>query len=205
MARDRIWYALARHGIEIPVATHAVRLTQLPAPVPEAPEDAIERRIECLARVGLLASLDAGQVRRLATDNAERMFAAGEQVVRQGAPGDSMFVILSGRVEVTTREGDLPAVRLAVLGPGDFFGEMSLMTGVARVATVTTLEETRLLEVCKAAFGRVLETKPSLVEEIGAALRERMAERSRAIAGQEQAATDPAQDIFRRIRDFFSM
>jgi CRP-like cAMP-binding protein len=79
------------------------------------------------------------------------------------------------------------------------------MTGVARVATVTTLEETRLLEVCKAAFGRVLETKPSLVEEIGAALRERMAERSRAIAGQEQAATDPAQDIFRRIRDFFSM
>jgi small-conductance mechanosensitive channel/CRP-like cAMP-binding protein len=205
MARDRIWYALARHGIEIPVATHAVRLTQLPAPVPEAPEDAIERRIECLARVGLLASLDADQVRRLATDNAERMFAAGEQVVRQGAPGDSMFVILSGRVEVTTREGDLPAVRLAVLGPGDFFGEMSLMTGVARVATVTTLEETRLLEVCKAAFGRVLETKPSLVEEIGAALRERMAERSRAIAGQEQAATDPAQDIFRRIRDFFSM
>jgi CRP-like cAMP-binding protein len=71
--------------------------------------------------------------------------------------------------------------------------------------TVTTLEETRLLEVCKAAFGRVLETKPSLVEEIGAALRERMAERSRAIAGQEQAATDPAQDIFRRIHDFFSM
>jgi small-conductance mechanosensitive channel/CRP-like cAMP-binding protein len=205
MARDRIWYALARHGIEIPVATHAVRLTPLPAPVVEAPETTIERRIECLARVGLLASLDPGQVRQLATDNAERLFATGEQVVRQGTPGDSMFVILAGRVEVTTREGDLPPVRLAVLGPGDFFGEMSLMTGVARVATVTTLEETRLLEVRKHSFGRVLEARPSLVEEIGAALRERMAERSRAIAGQEQEPTEPIQDIFRRIRDFFSI
>jgi small-conductance mechanosensitive channel/CRP-like cAMP-binding protein len=205
MARDRIWYALARHGIEMPVATHAVRLTQLPAPVPEPPESTLERRVECLCRVGPLTSLDAGQVRRLATDNPERLFAAGEQVVRQGAPGDSMFVILAGRVEVTACEGDLPAVRLAVLGPGDFFGEMSLMTGAPRVATVTTLEETRLLEVCKTSFGRILEAKPSLVEEIGSALRERMAERSRAIEGREQEAPEPAQVILRRIRDFFSI
>ncbi|MCE9630676.1 MAG: mechanosensitive ion channel [Planctomycetia bacterium] len=205
MARDRIWYALSRQGIEIPVATHAVRLTELPAAVPEAPEATIERRIECLTRVGLLASLDAGQVRRLASDNAERLYAAGEQVVRQGAAGESLFVILAGRVEVSVREGDKPAVRLAVLGSGDYFGEMSLMTGAARLATVTTLEETRLLEICKDSFGRILAEKPGLIEQVGAALRERLADRSRAIAGQESPPPEPAQDIFARIRDFFSM
>ena len=205
MARDRIWYALSRYGIEIPVATHAVRLTEVPAAVPEAADAVIERRIESLGRVGLLDSLDAGQVRRLATGNAERLYAAGEQVVRQGAAGDRLFVILSGSVEVSAREGEKPAVRLAVLGPGDYFGEMSLMTGAARTATVTTLQETRLLEVCKDSFGRILVEKPGLVEQVGAALRERLASRSRAIAVQESLPSEPAQDIFARIRDFFAM
>jgi small-conductance mechanosensitive channel/CRP-like cAMP-binding protein len=204
MARDRIWYALARHGIEIPVTTHAVRLTELPAPVPEPPGAEVDRRAVCLERIGMLDSLDRDQVRNLAASNPERMYAAGEQVVRQGASGDSMFVILSGRVEVTTREGDLPPLRLAVLGPGDYFGEMSLMTGAARVATVTTLEETRLLEICKDSFGRILAARPELVEEIGAALRKRLAERFRAIAGQEPTV-EQGPDIFRRIRDFFAM
>jgi small-conductance mechanosensitive channel/CRP-like cAMP-binding protein len=205
MARDRIWYALARHGIEIPVATHAVRLTELPVAVPEPPDAGIDRRTECLARIGVLESLDGDQMRALAAANPERMYAAGEQVVRQGDAGDSMFVILSGRVEVTTREGDLPPVRLAVLGPGDYVGEMSLMTGAARVATVTTLEETRLLEICKDSFGRILASRPELVEEIGVALRTRLAERSRAIAGQEQAAVEPAPDLLRKIRKFFEI
>ena len=205
MARDRIWYALARHGIEIPVATHAVRLTTLPPPPPEPLEAEIDRRIASLARIGLLQSLDGDQVRSLAAQNPERMYAAGEQVVHQGAEGASMFVILSGRVEVTAWEGDLPPVRLAVLGVGEYFSEMSLMTGAARVATVTTLEETRLLEICKDSFGRILAARPELVEEIGAALRARLAERFRAIAGQEQAGADQAPDIFRTIREFFEI
>ncbi len=204
MARDRIWYALSRHGIEIPVATHAVRLTELPPVAPEPPGAAIERRVASLARVGLLDSLDAGQVRRLASDNEERFYAAGEQVVRQGAAGESLFVILAGRVEVSVREGDKPAVRLAVLGPGDYFGEMSLMTGAARMATVTTLEETRLLEVCKASFGRILAEQPGLVEQVGVALRERLSGRLQAIAGQEPPPPGPAPDIFAKIREFFA-
>jgi small-conductance mechanosensitive channel len=204
MARDRIWYALARHGIEIPVATHAVRLTPLPAPVPEPPEGPVCRRVECLERVGLLEPLGPDLVQTLAVENIDRVYAAGEQVIRQGEPGASLFVIMSGRVEVTARDGDLPPVRLAVLEPGDYFGEMSLMTGAARVATVTTLEETRLLEVGKVSFGRILAAHPDLVEELGRSLRLRLAERTQAIAGVERA-TPEVQDIFRRIRDFFAM
>jgi small-conductance mechanosensitive channel/CRP-like cAMP-binding protein len=204
MARDRIWYALARHGIEIPVATHAVRLTELPAPAPELPEAAVERRIECLAKVGMLEPLRAELVRRLAVENADRVYAAGEQVIRQGEAGDSLFVIMRGRVEVTAREGDAPAVKLAVLGPGDYFGEMSLMTGAPRVATITTLEETRLLEVGKGSFRAIVAEDPELVEKLGRFLRQRLSERTQAIAGVERAAPE-SQDLFQKIREFFSV
>ena len=204
MARDRIWYALARHGIEIPVATHAVRLTELPAPVAEPPEAAVGRRIECLEQVNLLEPLGPDLVRRLAEENIDRVYAAGEQVIRQGANGDSLFVIMRGRVEVTAREGDNPLVKLAVLGPGDYFGEMSLMTGASRTATITTLEETLLLEVSKESFRAILAAHPALVEKLGTSLQSRLAERTQAIAGAERAAPE-SQDLFQKIREFFSV
>jgi small-conductance mechanosensitive channel/CRP-like cAMP-binding protein len=204
MARDRIWYALARQGIEIPVATHAVRLTEFPAPAPEPHDAAVRRRIDCLERVGLLEPLGPELLRSLAADSVDRVYAAGEQVIRQGDAGDSMFVIMSGSVEVTAREGDLAVAKLAVLGPDDYFGEMSLMTGAPRVATVTTLSEARLLEVGKDPFRGILSAHPELVESLGHSLRQRLAGRTQAIAGAERSAPE-TQDIFRRIRDFFAV
>ena len=204
MARDRIWYALARHGIEIPVATHAVRLTELPPSLPEPPTAAVARRVACLERVGLLESLGPDQIRRLAESQVDRVYATGEQVVRQGAAGDSLFVIMAGRVEVTVRAEGGAATQLAVLGPGDYFGELSLMTGAARSATVTTLEETRLLELGKAAFREVLAVRPELVESLGAALRRRLAEREQAVALNTGRAAPEPPDMFQRIRDFFA-
>jgi small-conductance mechanosensitive channel len=204
MARDRIWYALARHGIEIPVATHAVRLTELPAPVPEPASAAVARRVACLERIGLLEPLGPDQIRRLAESHGDRVYATGEQVVRQGAAGDSMFVIMSGRVEVTVRGDGGAATQLAVLGLGDYFGELSLMTGAPRSATVTTLAETRLLELGKAAFREVLGVRPDLVEALGAALRRRLAEREQAVALQADRSAAEPQDMFQKIRDFFA-
>ena len=204
MARDRIWYALARHGIEIPVATHAVSLTPLPPPEPEKPAAVLDRRVATLDRLGLFAPLGNGLLRQLAADSLELVFAAAEPVIRQGDAGESMFVILSGRVEVTVRDQDGPEVRLAELTAGDFFGEMSLMTGAPRVATVTATEETRVMEVSKDSFRHVLEARPELVDELGRALHVRMAERAQAVAGITPTGPE-VQDIFRKIRDFFSL
>jgi CRP-like cAMP-binding protein len=204
MARDRIWYALARNGIEIPVATHAVSLTPLPPPEPEDPAAVLNRRVATLNRVGLLNSLGNDLLRQLAADSLERVFAAAEPVIRQGDTGQSMFVILSGRVEVTVRDQGGPEVRLAELMAGDFFGEMSLMTGAPRVASVTATEETRVMEVSKDSFRRVLEARPELIDELGRALHVRMAERAQAVAGITPTGPE-VQDICRKIRDFFSL
>ena len=136
----------------------------------------------------------------VATESAERVYAAGKAVIRQGESGASMFVVLLGRVEVTASEAGGPPVRLAELAAG----EMSLLTGAPRVATVTALEEAHLLEVGKEVFGHPLATRPELVDELGRALQLRMAERARAVAGVAPTGAE-AQDIFRTIRDFFSL
>ncbi|NCY02722.1 MAG: hypothetical protein EBX36_07360 [Planctomycetia bacterium] len=205
MARDRIWYALAREGIEIPVATQQIRLTHLPAPPAEPAEAATARRVDSLRRIGMLQVLNADQLARLAGENVERVFAAGEPVIRQGDPGASLFVIMSGAVEVTVRQGDTPTVRLATLEPGDYFGEMSLMTGTPRSATVTALVESRLLEVGKESFRRLIADMPDLVEGLGRALETRERGRDHALAVVERAAEPGHPDIFSRIRDFFAM
>lgn len=203
MVRDRIWYALAREGIEIPVATHAVRLVQLPAPAVEPADAAVARREHGLRGVGVLRPLDAGQIRRLAERTRERTFAAGEQVVHEGDPGTSLFVVLSGRVAVTARGTAGPGPLIAELGPGEYFGEMSLLTGAPRLATVTAVAETRLVEVCKEAFAALVAASPGLVETMGGPLRARLAERNRAVAGAAEPVAEPG-DVLRMIREFFS-
>ncbi|MFM1996220.1 MAG: hypothetical protein RLZZ111_607 [Planctomycetota bacterium] len=203
MARDRIWYAFAREGIEIPVATQQLRISRLPTPAAESPEEAVARREASLERIGLLEPLGPEHIHGLAALAAERVYAAGEPVIRQGDAGDSMFVILTGRVAVTVQQPGTAAVRLAELAAGDYFGEMSLMTGAPRSATVTALEETRLLEVGKESFRGILAAEPGLVDRLGAALEARQAERVRAIAGAERQSPE-AQDLLSRIRDFFA-
>ena len=204
MARDRIWFALARHGIEIPVATQAIRLQQLPPPPAAEPwEAAVERRVALLGGIPLLADLDDGQRRRLAAENRELVFAAGEPVVREGDVGDSMFVVVDGEVDVRAAGGARGTVSLARLGPGQVFGELSLLTGAPRSATVAATVETRVLEISKASIAHLLEAERGLVDKLRAALAARLADRSRLLTGEAVApATEP--DMFRRIRDFFA-
>jgi len=204
MARDRISYALARQGIELPVATHAVRLTPLPPVEPEPGEAAVSRRATALASSPLFGRLGDALTRRLAAESFDRVYAIGEAVTRQGDPGASIFVIISGRVEVTVRAADGSAIRLAGLGVGDSFGEMSLLTNGPRTATVTACEETRVIELEKEPLRHAFEARPDLVDALGRLLQQRAAEQAQAVAG----APSPApveQDIFRTIRDFFSL
>ncbi len=206
MARDRIWFALARNGIEIPTATQSIRLTQLPSPaLPEPAEARVARRVESLKRVGIFAGLSPGQLDRLGMEGREWRFAGGEPVIRQGDPGESLFVVLEGGVEVSAQEGDGVPVVITTLGPGGFFGEMSLMTGAARSATITAKAESCLLEIDKATMRRVLEEQPTLVETLGRALTARAGERSTALARDGRREDPPQPDLFQRIRDYFAM
>lgn len=94
-----------------------------------------------------------------------KSYRAGEVIVRQGEVGDCMYVIQAGQAEVV-RENEGKEVRLAVLGEGDFFGEMALFDREVRSATVRALGEVRVLTVEKRTFLRSIHKDPSLAFRI---------------------------------------
>jgi CRP-like cAMP-binding protein len=133
------------------------------------------------------------------------LFGRGEVIIRQGEPGQSLYLIQSGEVVVTAAMNGQSPVEINRLGSTAFFGEMSLLTGAARSATVTAQTECRLLEVDKAAFESVLRAHPELAERIGEVLGERRRALTARLADQETPLPEPKRDFFQQIREFFSL
>lgn len=112
-----------------------------------------------------------------------KLYADGEVIVRQGEVGNCMYVIQGGQVEVLLRKGDSD-VCVAVLGEGDFFGEMALFDQEVRSATVRARGEVRLLTLEKKSFLRRIHEDPSLAFRI----MEKMCHRIRELNGALKAA-----------------
>jgi CRP-like cAMP-binding protein len=131
------------------------------------------RRIDALSRVDVFRALDAEKIDRLARRLRMAIFGPGEVILRQGDPGDSLYLVRSGRVavELATRGGGRREI--AVLGAGQFFGEMSLMTGESRHATVVAKSDVDCYVVEKEAFQQILEEKPELAGVISEILTHR--------------------------------
>ncbi len=91
-----------------------------------------------------------------------RLYDSGQEVVRQGDAGDSLFVIGEGVLSVRARSGDRETLELARLGAGDFFGEMALLTGEPRTATIVAVTDTLLYEITKEDISPLLERQPEI-------------------------------------------
>jgi len=121
--------------------------------------------------VGLLFQTDLVQLRTLPSDNiTSERFEAGETIFEQGDFGDRFYVIREGEVEVL-KDG----VPLAVLGRGESFGEMALLSSAPRMATVRAKKATELTAISRGSFKRLMESFPQLGEEIS----ERIARRTK--------------------------
>jgi small-conductance mechanosensitive channel/CRP-like cAMP-binding protein len=166
--RARVWYAARRAGLEIPYPVRTIVAAAAPA---EAADD----RLAALDRIDLFAPIEGASRARLAGEMREQRFGAGEDVIRQDDPGDSLFIVARGAVDVRVA---VDGVRrsIARLGPGQFFGEMSLMTGEPRQATCRAATDTVCWVVDQALFRSVLDAQPSIAEDISGILAERQVE-----------------------------
>jgi CRP/FNR family transcriptional regulator len=103
---------------------------------------AAEEYARILARVPLFLDLDRRELQRLAVACRRREYAAGDVLVRQGEPGVGLFVVVSGRVQITQHHEDAVSYGLQAAGPGEVFGEMALIDDLPRSATATATEPT---------------------------------------------------------------
>jgi small-conductance mechanosensitive channel/CRP-like cAMP-binding protein len=210
LARERLWYALNRGGIEIPVPARLVSLREL-SPEREAQER--ERsgrsREQALTKVDFLRVLPEGARHALALRVNTRLYGSGEIIIRQGDVGDELFIVLSGQVSVVLDRGNGVEAEVAALGPGKFFGEMSLLTGAPRRATVRAVRECEVLVVGKAAFQDILAGHEPLLAQISEVVAARDEELDAEPAGTDEtteaAQTARGQLLLSRIREFFSL
>jgi CRP/FNR family transcriptional regulator, cyclic AMP receptor protein len=128
-----------------------------------------KRRLDLLGSVWLFEGCSRRELNLLESAATEMNFPAGKALTQQGEQGRHFMVIVEGEVEVT-RDG----TQIAVLGPGSFFGEMSLLDGQPRTATATTLEATQVLMLTTAAFSEVLTTMPSVDRKLLSVLAKRL-------------------------------
>jgi CRP/FNR family cyclic AMP-dependent transcriptional regulator len=128
-----------------------------------------KRRLELLRSVWLFEQCSQRELSVLEGAATEMQLPAGKILTEQGALGRHFVVIVEGEVEVI-RDG----TQIAVLGPGSFFGEMSLLDGQPRTATATTLGPAHVLMLTTAAFNEVLATMPSVDRKLLTVLARRL-------------------------------
>lgn len=200
---SRVWYRLRRSRLDIAYPSLVLRR---PEPEPGR-EDRVRRAARALATVDLFQSLSEEERHALASRMRPALFGRGERVIRQGEPGDSLFVVARGLVEIRVVTSGQEAV-VGTLGPGSFFGEMSLLTGAPRTATVVALQDTEVFPVRSADFRLVAEANPEILEQVTAVLAKRRDQLDETIREADTAAATHAAghfDLLRRVRSFFGL
>jgi CRP-like cAMP-binding protein len=192
--RSAVWYALHRAGMEIPFPSMNVNVTEMNEDREHRKQDEeYARRVDALSRVDVFRALDAEKIDRLARRMRMIIYGPGEVVLRQGDPGDSLYVMRAGSVAV--RLGLRGAEReVATLSAGQFFGEMSLMTGESRSATVVAKSDCECYIVDKEAFQEILEERP----ELAGIISEILARRQVVLEGASVDATAASQTVMQK-------
>jgi CRP-like cAMP-binding protein len=208
--RTRIYFALQRAEIKLAIATQGIHVTQDLSDAPAVKtERQTERRKAMLKAVGFFNTLSEGEFDELARTLRYAPFARGEVITRQGAEAHWLYLIEEGSASVRVSEEGVER-EVAKLGPAMVFGEMSLLTGARRSATVVAETDVECFRLEKAAFQKVIERRPELVGHFAETLAKRTAELQSVREGLDAEATRRRKesneiDLLGRIRTFFGL
>jgi small-conductance mechanosensitive channel len=211
MVRDRLWYALQRAGIPVATPHHRVLMHEWNADREQKADDrSLKTRSKAIRGLDFLRDLPDSAIEKLATDARTELYEAGEIVVRQGDKGEELFLCLRGELAVLhTPDAEGPRREIARLRAGGIFGELSLMTGEPRTATVQAEEACELVVIGKPVFSEILSENPTFAELISGRLAARLAE----LQAVDRHLPEPVRSsveeqkgqLLRRVRQFFSL
>ncbi|NIQ89042.1 MAG: cyclic nucleotide-binding domain-containing protein [Deltaproteobacteria bacterium] len=122
------------------------------------------RLMDVISKIPFFAPLQETEREELAEDATMHVFSTGEMIIREGDPGRSVYVILDGQVKVFTRDNGNNELELATLGVGQFFGEMSFVSGKPRSSSVAALELSVVVELSYDSMAKVIEQNQAVKE-----------------------------------------
>src|SRR5881227_82212 len=205
--RTNVWYELKRRGITIPFPIRTLQVQRKAAlPVQEEKAEALS----ILRAEPLFESLSEEQLNHVVLEARLKLFGRGEPVIEEGAEGDSMFVMLRGAANVfVSKNGS--RIRVATLGEGDCFGEMSLLTGEPRSATVRADGDCYVMEIGKPVMAELLRDAPSYLEKLSELLAQRKMETEGILKEAGRAGEHALKErqytasFLQRLRTFFQL
>jgi len=162
----------------------------------------LDRRLQAVQRTSLFAKLPAQEQVTLAEHLVHAPFVRGDTLTRQGAVAHWLYLIVQGEAEVLVDNAGA-RTRIATLHDGDFFGEMGMLTGEARSATVIAGTAVDCYRLDKEGFAQVLQQRPEIAKDMTAIVEARNAQRSVLLARTGQTAGNHG-DLLGRILSFFS-
>lgn len=203
--QTNIWYALKRAGITIPYPIRTLH-HERPRPASTQLPERVRRK---LLAIDFFSTLGEDLATELLSDSRHLHYGRGETIVRQGEKGDSMFAIVHGTAKVQhDRAGKLHEV--GTLKYGDCFGEMSLLTGDPRSASIIAESDCELIEIAKEKLAPVLEDQPALLNQLSNLLAERrlQLENTSQVAPTEnvnEARRQYAASFLSKLKSFFEL
>jgi len=205
--RTNVWYELKRQGIAIPFPIRTLQVERKKAP-PVQEEQA--EAFSILRGEALFDCLSKDQLNQMVNQARLKLFGRGEPVIEEGAAGDSMFVMLRGAANVfVSKNGS--KIQVAKLSAGDCFGEMSLLTGEPRSATVRADGDCYVMEIGKTVMAEVLSGAPSCMEQLSQLLAQRRMTTEgilKEARGTDEHALTERQytaNFLQRLRTFFEL
>lgn len=206
--RTALWYEMGRRGMKVPFPTRSLEVRQ--HNVPEAFVSARENAARILRGGSALSCLTEHEAEKLAEKCRLQVFGPREAIITRGEGIASMFVILDGEVEVIGKTTEGPRVVLAKLGVGDCFGEMSLLTGEPRNATVRAVADSMTMEIRKEDLLPLIEGNPELADRLAEVIEARRISRAESLksagvqaATTQNAPTSGSRSLAHLIREFF--
>jgi len=207
--RVRVWFALRRAGIPLSIPASTIFLTHdTPEREQRKVDQELAHRMQALATVDLFRTLPDDTREDIAAALASTPFAAGESICREGDQDEGLYMIVAGEAIVRIGTGREER-EVARLGPGQFFGEMSLMTGEARTASVVAATDMTCYRVDKPAFQKLVQATPMIAEQIAEVLAARRqglsAARDERDEIRRKRMETAKQDLLGKIRGFFGL
>ena len=207
--RTHLLAMLQREGWRIALPDQAVHLVQDDAARRDAAwQRELARREKALATIDLFASLDAAERRHIAERMVHAPFVRGDLMTRQGATAHWLYIIARGEADVVLETPDGQRRTLKRLSTGSLFGEMGLMTGAPRSATVTAATDVECYRLDKAGFQDVLRGRHEIAESMSHILAQRQHENEALLDTLRKAPASAAghrADILARMREFFGL
>ena len=201
--QEQLWYALQREGFSFPFSVRDVRLTKAISKQQSSQaktDNLVETTFQLLRNNNLFSTLSNSQISRLIHLSSSCSYGPGEIIAIEQESGDSLFMLIDGKVSIT--KGDIAAggTEIAQLCSGDICGEMTVFTDAPRSATIRSNSKSDILEIHRHAIAELIEEEPILLERFSQLISDRQAKLN---SLEIQSIQGSRRDVIGRVKELF--